>query len=80
MKIVLRKKSLTQFLQESRKTISLQMITDDPFFFVCVGGGGVETGTFEGIISTAGDGSCRSFSDIIGTQLVALLGSKPGKH
>ena len=46
------------------------------FFFVC-GGAGV---TFEGIISTAGDGSCRSFSDIIGTQLVALLGSKPGKH
>jgi hypothetical protein len=36
--------------------------------------------TFEGIISTAGEGSCRSFSDTIGTQLVALLGSKPGKH
>lgn len=36
--------------------------------------------TFEGIISTASDGSCRSFSDTIGTQLVSLLGSKPGKH
>jgi len=39
MKIVLRKKSLKQFLQKNRKTISLKKITDDPFFFVCVGGG-----------------------------------------
>jgi hypothetical protein len=36
--------------------------------------------TFEGIISTAGDGRCRSLSETTGTQLVALLGTKPGKH
>jgi hypothetical protein len=36
--------------------------------------------TFDGIISTAGDGRCRSLSETTGTQLVALLGTKPGKH
>jgi hypothetical protein len=34
----------------------------------------------EGIISTASDGRWRSLSDTMGTQLVALLGTKPGKH